>query len=198
MKKGMNILEAIFAMDGAALIWIQNNLRTEWLTPAILTITKLGNTGYIWIAISLILLCFRKTRMAGIAGIGSLLCSLLFTNIILKELIARPRPYTVLEDLVSLIGTAGGYSFPSGHTSSSFACASAVCFMLKKTDMKWRWLLIVLAAVMGFTRLYVGVHYPTDILGGVILGVLYGYAGFQGALFLEWFCKRVFAGQNKK
>ena len=188
----MNVLEALFALDGAALIWIQEHLRTDWLTPVILTVTKLGNTGFIWIVLSLVLLCFKKTRMAGLAGIGSLLCSLLFTNIVLKELVARPRPYTVLEDLVSLIGTAGGYSFPSGHTSSSFACASAVCFMLKKpeikSEMKWRWLLLVFAALMGFTRLYVGVHYPTDILGGAVLGVLYGYAGFQGALFLQWVC----------
>lgn len=179
-------MESLFALDGAALLWIQENLRTDWLTPVMLLITKLGNTGFIWIVLSLVMLCFRKTRLAGLAGIGSLLCSLLFTNIILKELVARPRPYTVLENLVSLIGTAGGYSFPSGHTSSSFACASAVCFMLKKTDLKWSWLLLVFAAVMGFTRLYVGVHYPTDILGGAVLGVFYGYAGFQGALFVEW------------
>lgn len=190
-------MDALFTLDGAALIWIQENLRTDWLTPIILLITKLGNTGFIWIVLSLALLCFKKTRLAGAAGIGSLLCSLLFTNIILKELIARPRPYTVLEDLVSLIGTAGGYSFPSGHTSSSFACASAVCFMLKKTKLNWRWLLLVFAALMGFTRLYVGVHYPTDIFGGAVLGVLYGYAGFQGALFLEWICRKA-TGKQKK
>ena len=191
-------MEALFALDGAALIWIQEHLRTDWLTPVILTVTKLGNTGFIWIVLSLLLLCFKKTRMAGLAGIGSLLCSLLFTNIILKELIARPRPYTVLEDLVSLIGTAGGHSFPSGHTSSSFACAAAVCFMLKKTEMKWRWLLLVFAALMGFTRLYVGVHYPTDVLGGAVLGVLYGYAGFHGALFLQWVCRKYLSGCSGK
>lgn len=168
-------MQALLTLDGNILLWIQENLRADWLTPVMQFITHLGGLGRIWIALSLILLCFKKTRWAGLAGIFGLIFSLLVNNMILKNLFARTRPYEVVEGLILLGKQATDFSFPSGHTGSSFAAAVAIFRTIGKGKM--RWLLIVFAAVMAFTRLYIGIHYPTDILGGLITGILCGMAG---------------------
>lgn len=167
-------MQALLTLDGNILLWIQENLRAEWLTPVMQFITKLGGLGKIWIAISLVLLCFKKTRRAGAAGLLGLLFSLLVNNMILKNLFARTRPYEVVDGLILIGNRATDFSFPSGHTGSSFAAAVAIFKTLGKG--RARWLLIVFAALMAFTRLYIGIHFPTDILGGLITGTLCGLA----------------------
>lgn len=182
-------MQALLTLDGAVLLWIQENLRADWLTPLMQFITHLGGLGKIWIAISLVLLCFKKTRQAGWAGLFGLLFSLLVNNLILKNLFTRTRPYEVVEGLLLLGERATDYSFPSGHTGSSFAVAIAIFHTLGKG--KARWLLILLAAVMAFTRLYIGIHYPTDILGGMITGIICGFAGAAlAAYMLKWYDDR--------
>ncbi len=179
------MIETILVLDGAVLLWIQENLRMDWLTPLILAVTGTGNGGMIWILLSLVLLCFKKTRKAGAAGLLGLLFSLLLNNLCLKPLIARTRPYEVVEGLLLLSERAADFSFPSGHTGSSFACAAAVCLILKNSGCKWRWLLLVYAALMGFTRLYIGIHYPTDVFCGFLTGTLCGYAAYRVIRLLE-------------
>lgn len=176
-------MEALLTLDGNILLWIQENLRAEWLTPIIQFITHLGGLGKIWIAISLVLICFRKTRWAGIAGLLGLIFSLCINNIILKNLFARTRPYEVVEGLVLLGKKASDFSFPSGHTGSSFAAAAAMFTLLGKG--KARWLLLVFAAFMAYTRLYIGIHYPTDIIGGLITGVFCGLAAAYTVKFIK-------------
>lgn len=179
-------MQALLTLDGAVLIWIQENLRADWLTPLIQFITHLGGLGKIWIVLSLILLCFKRTRTAGAAGLLGLFCSLIINNVILKNLFSRTRPYEVVDGLLLLGKQASDYSFPSGHTGSSFAVAVAVFRTIGKG--KARWLLILFAAIMAFTRLYIGIHYPTDILGGLLTGILCGYAGAAMAVFLQrWY-----------
>lgn len=181
-------MQALLTLDGNILLWIQENLRADWLTPIMQFITHLGGLGKIWIALSLILLCFKKTRWAGLAGIFGLIFSLLVNNIVLKNVFARTRPYEVVEGLVLLGKQATDFSFPSGHTGSSFAAAVAIFRTIGKGKM--RWLLIVFAAVMAFTRLYIGIHYPTDILGGLITGILCGMAGAALVLAVRnWYLK---------
>ena len=167
------MIESLLTLDGTILLWIQENLRAEWLTPVMVTITKLGGLGFIWIVISLILLCFRKTRWAGVSGLLALVFSLLINNMILKNLFARTRPYEVVEGLQLLTAKATDYSFPSGHAGSSFAAAVAICCTQK--EGKARWILLLLAVVMGFSRLYIGIHYPTDVICGAVTGSICGY-----------------------
>ncbi len=167
-------MQALLALDGNILLWIQENLRADWLTPVMLFITRLGGLGKIWIAISLVLLCFKKTRRAGIAGLLGLFLSLVVNNLLLKNLFARTRPYEIVEGLALIGKQASDFSFPSGHTGSAFAAATAIFITLKHGRL--RWLLFVLAALMAFTRLYIGIHFPTDILGGLITGILCGVA----------------------
>ena len=149
-------------LDGGILLWLQEAVRNAVLTPLFTLYTHLGDSGLMWIALSVLLLCFKKTRKAGAAGLMALLLSLMFTNGILKHLVERPRPWLTVEGLTPLIAEHDPNSFPSGHTSASFAAASAWCRTLPR-----RWMgvtAVVLAALMGFSRLYVGVHFPSDVL----------------------------------
>lgn len=169
-------MDAIFSIDSAILLWIQDNLRMDALTPIMKMITKMGSLGMIWILLSLVLLCFRKTRLAGTAGLLGLIFSLLLNNMILKNLFARVRPYEMIPQLELLVAKAKDWSFPSGHAGSSFAAATAICFMLKGQEKTaWKWLILAFAFLMAFTRLYIGIHYPSDILAGMVTGVLCGF-----------------------
>lgn len=170
------MLENLLELDGQLLLWIQDNLRADWLTPLMRTVTTLGEFGMIWILISFVLLCFKRTRKAGAAGIVGLLFSLLLNNVLLKNLVARTRPYEVIAGLQLLGAKATDLSFPSGHAGSSFACAVAVCRMLPEKMFRWRWLLIAFAVLMSISRLYIGIHYPSDVIAGIVFGTFCGFA----------------------
>lgn len=174
--------ETLVALDGALLLWIQENIRHDILTPLILAVTKTGNAGLIWILCSIFLLGRKQTRKAGLAGLLALLFSLLLNNLLLKNAVMRIRPYEVVEGLVLLTERAHDFSFPSGHTGSSFACATAVCLMLRQCRRKNRFILygvlLGYAALMGFTRLYIGIHYPTDVLVGMVTGIFCGFFAY--------------------
>ena len=162
-------MEAFFQLDGTVLLWIQEYIRNDFLTPIFRFITSLGDEGFIWIAIAVFLLFIKKYRKVGLMVGVSLLGSLVFNNMILKNIVARPRPYRLLETLTILIAEPGEYSFPSGHTSSSFAAGVVLYLMLPK---KYGIPAMILAFLIGISRLYVGVHYPTDVLGGMVMGAL--------------------------
>ena len=119
-------------LDGGILLWLQEAVRNAVLTPLFTLYTHLGDSGLMWIALSVLLLCFKKTRKAGAAGLMALLLSLMFTNGILKHLVERPRPWLTVEGLTPLIAEHDPNSFPSGHTSASFAAASAWCRTLPR------------------------------------------------------------------
>ncbi|MGN1031495.1 MAG: phosphatase PAP2 family protein [Butyricicoccaceae bacterium] len=160
------------SLDAEILLWIQETLRCEPLSTLMIAVTRLGDYGAVWIALGLILCAFRKTRPAGFTVLLALALQALIGQSLFKPLIGRPRPFHTVEGLHNLV-TIGGYSFPSGHTGSSFAAASAVRRMLSG---RAGIIAIVVAALIGCSRLYVGVHYPTDVLGGIILGWLCGIA----------------------
>ena len=120
------MIEMLLNLDGNILLWIQEYLRNDFLSPIMIFITSLGNAGIIWILITAILLLFKKTRKVGFLSVCALLGSLLINNVILKNLVARVRPYEVVNGLHLMIEKQVDWSFPSGHTGSSFA--SAVVF----------------------------------------------------------------------
>lgn len=165
-------MEALLSLDGGILIWIQEHIRMAWLTPGMLFITKLGNVGIVWVILSLLMLLSKKTRWIGITGILSLITVLLFNNLLLKNLVARTRPYEVVDGLMLLTKKATDFSFPSGHAGTSFAGATA--FFCMSRGKKFNWTPFVLAALIAFSRLYVGIHYPTDVICGAITGILCG------------------------
>lgn len=168
-RERKDMLEILFDFEGEILLFIQKYIRNSVLNPIITFITSLGDEGRIWIGATLGLLMFKKTRKIGIMSAVALFSSLFINNLIIKNVVARPRPYTAVKNLSILIPRPSDYSFPSGHTASSFAAATVFFRNLPK---KWGTLAIVLAGLIGFSRMYLGVHYPTDVLAGATIGVL--------------------------
>lgn len=163
--------EWIGNIDAYILLFIQEAVRNPFLTPVVETITMLGDGAIFWVVVSLTLTAFPKTRKAGITSLLALVVSLFINNIILKNVVGRIRPYEMIEGLVPLIEKPGDFSFPSGHTGSSFASAWVFHRRLKG----WiGYTALVLAGLIGLSRLYLGVHYPTDVLFGVMSGILCG------------------------
>lgn len=157
--------------------FIAEHLRCGFLDFLMPKITVLGNAGIFWIALAVVLLIPKKTRKAGVAMAIALILGLIFCNITLKPLVARVRPYDVRGILPYLIEVQHDFSFPSGHTTASFEGAAVVFFYNKK----WGAAALVLASLIAFSRMYLYVHYPTDILGGVVLGVLFAWVGCKTA-----------------
>ena len=169
-------MEWLFHLDASLLLWIQENLRVSWLTPFFKQITKLGNVGWFWIFLTVILLMIPKQRRTGAMCAASLVGSVIVNNLFLKNVVARTRPYEVVEGLIRLIEKQSDYSFPSGHTAASFTAAMAL--YLAGENKMWKPAL-VLAVLIAFSRLYLYVHYPTDILGGIITGCIAAYIGYR-------------------
>ena len=160
--------------EAEMLLWIQENLRGV-LDGFWVAVTKLGDDGWLWIAIGIALLVFKKTRVVGVTLLLSLLLNALMTNLTLKDFFARPRPFYVNTELVTLIKYPSSFSFPSGHTSVSFAGALVLYHMMSK---KIGVPAVVVATMIGFSRMYVGVHYPTDVLGGIVVGIIASVAAY--------------------
>lgn len=163
------MLESLLQLDGAILLWIQEHVRQDFLSPVVKFITHLGDAGWCWILLAVILLIVKKTRKIGLVTAVSLLSSYVVNNLILKNLVARVRPYEAVDGLQRIIEAQSDFSFPSGHSASSFA-AAVVIFML--CPRKYGVPALVLAFLVALSRLYVGVHYPTDVLTGVISGTV--------------------------
>ncbi|MDD2980226.1 MAG: phosphatase PAP2 family protein [Hespellia sp.] len=166
-------MEWILQLDGNILLFIQENIRAEWMNGFWRAVTSLGNAGWLWITISVLLLFSEKTRPIGIAGILSLLIGAFITNIALKNVVARTRPYEVIEGLNILIAKPSDFSFPSGHSCASFAAASAY---YRTAPRKFGIPALILATMIAFSRLYVGVHYPTDVIAGILIGLFSAWA----------------------
>lgn len=190
------MLTDLLQLDGNILLWIQDNIRNDFLTPILIFITHLGDKGMIWILITFFLLLFKKTRKVGIISAMALVGSLLADNIILKNLVARTRPYEVIADLQILIERQSDFSFPSGHTGSSFASAVV---LFQETPRKYGIPALVLAILIAASRLYMGVHYPSDVIAGVVIGTivallsrkLFYYLKKKGKLVIwEKYCKK--------
>ena len=161
--------------------WIQT-LHTPFLDKIMVFITRLGDAGIIWIVLSIVLLLIPKTRKSGAVMVAALVVDVLLCNIVLKNLVARTRPYDVNTGVHLLVAKLHDYSFPSGHTAASFTAVVALSFAGEKRAWKAA---LVLACLIAFSRMYLYVHYPTDILGGAVLGTACGWLGAWAIKKLE-------------
>lgn len=167
-------------MEFAFLIWLQG-LHTPWLDKLMVAVTFLGDGGWIWIVTGCVLFCIKKTRKCGLAVLLSLAAGFLAGNCFLKNFIARSRPCWMLDvhtSVVLLIKNPLDYSFPSGHTLAGFeAGVSILCF-----DRKWGLAALFLAVLIAFSRLYLFVHFPTDVLAGAVLGTAIAFGVHYGII----------------
>ncbi len=163
------MLDFIQNADWSILHWIRENLRCGALDFLLPKLTLLGEGGAVWIAVGLALLLSKKYRRYGICLLGALVAGLLICNIGLKNIVARPRPCW-LESIDLLVKNPKDYSFPSGHTWS----AVTGVWVATAANRKFGWVAIPLAAALAFSRLYLYVHFPSDILMGALIGAALG------------------------
>ena len=166
------------AFDLPILEWIAANLHCAFLDKLMPLITLLGDAGIFWILCSVALILIPKTRKTGLAMGISLLIGLLVCNVTLKPLVGRIRPYDYQlehfgKEILLLVEGLHDYSFPSGHTIASFEAATALLIGNKKLGIP----AMILAVLIAFSRLYLYVHYPTDVLASIALGIGIAFLG---------------------
>lgn len=154
------------------LLFLQESVRNPILDRLMQFITSLGDAGFLAILVCIVLLCIKKYRRAGAAASLSLILDFILVNLVLKNLVARTRPYDVLEELLLITRRPSDLSFPSGHAGACFAVASVLFLCLPR---RFGIPAVVTAALISFSRLYVGAHYPTDVLGGMAIGCITGW-----------------------
>ena len=166
--------------------WLQE-LHTPFGDVLMPFFSWLGDFGLIWIVLAAVLLGIPKTRRLGLTIAAALLVDLLLCNLLIKPMVARTRPYDINTLIELMVKKPFDYSFPSGHTAAAFAAVSAMFFA--KSHL---WIPSgILAILIAFSRMYLYVHYPTDIIGGIVVGIV---SGAVGAALVH----RFFSGRGKR
>lgn len=170
------MLERLTDIDNAILHAIHDAFQSPAMDTTMTFVTSLGDMAFVWFVVAGLLLCKKEYRFYGGIVIIAIMCAYLVGELGLKNIIGRDRPFLADPTLATqLIALPESFSFPSGHTGSSFAAATALCFL----PMRHTWykaIPLAGAACVAFSRLYLGVHYPTDVLAGMALGIASGIA----------------------
>lgn len=170
-------LNTAFAGYDKAILKIMHSLAGALgpvLTPLMKLITFLGEKGLLLLLLSLVLMCFARTRRIGVCVFGAVCCGALITNFILKDWIARPRPFETVDlyrQWWQAVGSPAedGYSFPSGHVTAAAAGMTALCLMRGRKLVVPS---VIVVLLMAISRNYLMAHYPSDVLGGMIVGLI--------------------------
>ncbi|MDD3115370.1 MAG: phosphatase PAP2 family protein [Anaerovibrio sp.] len=166
-------MDNIMTLDVVMIFGVQNHLVTEIISPFMIALSTVGNYGLIWILLGIALACKKDYRKTGIAILLGLTFSLIVGNGLLKHLVERTRP-CIDYPLVPLLlhaPAANDFSFPSGHAFSSFVAATA---LFRGIEKKWGRTALGLAAAIAFSRVYLFMHYPSDVFTGALLGIAFG------------------------
>ncbi len=197
----LNTVFASFDQSVTASIHKLYDLGGGFFTPFMEFVSLFGKGGIFLIVLSLALLCIKKTRRFGTAMILGLAIGAIAVNVFLKVAIARPRPYADPEGFFYPLWLTVGQniesdnSFPSGHTNAAFAAMVPVFLLGNK---KWSWLALVFGVLMGISRIYLVVHFPTDVIGGLITGTIAGMIGTLIAVNLPQSWYRWELGKKKE
>ena len=164
------------------LLFLQNHVRNDHLNIIMNAFSSLMNYGIMAIVLVVFLLAHKRTRSIGFVALIALLVSVVVNNLILKNAVERVRPYDAIEGLMLIAKKPNDYSFPSGHSANSFVVAGVITWCAAR-DKKWIGiLLLILSGFIAFSRMYVGAHYPTDVIFGVISGLIISIVMY----FLIW------------
>ena len=190
-------MDSFTQFDGNLLIGIQHALNADWLTPIMKSITMLGEDGIFWILVCLVLLLFKRTRRLGVICSLSLLCTFIVCNLCLKPAVDRVRPWITFQLVNPMLPPPGDASFPSGHSANSMGPAWAMFLATMPVRMaggrsydkvrclgwkgegvsphtmhKFGIAAVILAVLIGISRLYLGMHYPSDVVCGLLIGMI--------------------------
>jgi undecaprenyl-diphosphatase len=182
-------MEALTNFELNILDWIQTNMQSafaDWFFPLI---TKLGDAGIFWILVAAVMLIFPKTRKTGAMMGLALIFGLIVCNMTMKPLIARIRPYDINTAVTLIVEKMHDFSFPSGHTTASFEGAVVLLMRDKRLGIP----AMILAVLIAFSRLYLYVHFPTDVLAGAVLGTLFAVLAVY---FINRICEK-WTGRKK-
>ena len=162
----------ISAVEINVLLFIQDHIRNAVCDVIMPIITNIGYKGIVPILIVLFMLIIRRYRAVGLTGMVAFICNVAIVNVILKNVVARIRPYDSFEALNLLCDKQDDFSYPSGHAGAVCSIAFVLFFCFpKKVGIP----AVVVAMAVCFSRLYIGVHYPTDVLVGALVGFLMAY-----------------------
>lgn len=162
------MISFVQGLDNSILFFIKNNMHSPVLDKVMVMITFLGDSGMIWIIIACLLITSKKYRNVGLMALGALLLSSILGDGLLKNMFHRIRPSADIPSAQLLIIKPMTYSFPSGHATTSFAVAGVLSKYLKS----YAFGIFTLASLIAFSRIYLFVHYPTDVLAGIVFGLI--------------------------
>lgn len=185
------MFELIQQTDFRILDWIQSNLRSPWLDWLAPKITFLCEKGWFWILLTLVFLVWKKHRRCGITMLIGLILGVVIGLVLLKPLVARPRPCWINQEISLLITSPKDYSFPSGHSLFSFVTSVILLLYDRRMGIP----AVILAALIALSRLYLYVHFPTDVLAGTLLGIL---MAFLATRIMHHFSGKTFPGKKKE
>lgn len=178
------LFESITALDLSILDFIHNTLSNSVMDLIMVCITYSIEYGAIAILVFIVMMCIKKMRKTGFAVIGATLSVLLFGELILKHIVCRPRPFVINGAIELIIKAPSGFSFPSSHTATCFAMATAIYLFHKRLGI----IAYIYAALVAFSRMYLYVHYPSDVIGGIALGI---GCGIGTVALVKLICKKV-------
>lgn len=161
------MIEFFTNLDLGIILWIQDNLRSEYVTTFMYHVTSMGSILLTLMALYFIIKGSRSEKIAGIAVLVSSVLEIIVVNGVIKKLIARPRPFVTFDEVVPLANILSEHSFPSGHTALVFSMAFVIYKLFPAIYGK---VAMVIACLVGFSRVYLGVHYPSDVLAGMVVG----------------------------
>jgi len=177
------LINHVAGMDQALFHLVNGTWANPLLDRLMPAFSRIGNAGAVWIALLLVIAVFGKKTRRRIALAGLIALAIGFVcSTVVKDTTTRLRPFAVLEHARLLVATPRSYAFPSGHATSAFAASSGAVFAAKRLLRRvpvWGWGMLALAAAVSYSRVYVGVHWPTDVAAGVLLGLASGWVGFR-------------------
>lgn len=184
-------MEFLYSIDLTVFYFFNHTISTGFLDKFFSIITDV-NRWYIAYIILISIAFFKGGRRGKIAVLGLILLIIVTDQTgyrILKEFFERVRPCNALSNAITPVGCAGGFSFPSNHALNNFAAA---VFLLRLFPT-YKWIFLIVATLISISRIYLGVHYPSDVIGGALIGVAFGYLFSVAALKLE----KYFTKQNE-
>ena len=170
------MFEFIINIDKTILYWIQDTLQCAFCDKFFVIATYFGEKGIFWLLSAILLIVFPKTRKIGITALAAIAVSFVLSQLVIKNIVGRVRPFEYFDWNLALmlVDIPHDSSFPSSHTAVSFAAGLAILFCDKKFGIP----AVIIAVLVAFSRMYLFVHYPSDVLAGIILGTIVAVAAF--------------------